>query len=195
MKNKLFWVLALTFVLICALAISASAYTVSYDGQSYTQTTNANGEVTLRNAIFGSTDQAKTFFGWFTLEGDVYEPGQTITIDKDIKLYQAYGYKATNNDILNVMQGTSSWDWPYVQLQEDIVLEASMAPPWGGCATIDLNGYTITTSAQDAISQQRGGIRFVGSGEIIHKGTGNFFKAWSHGYGDGSQYLLIGKNL
>lgn len=194
MNKKIFWVLVLTIVMLCALAMSASAFTVSYDGQSYTQETNENGEVTLRDTMFGSaSSSAKFFFGWYTLEGDMYTPGQTITIEKDIKLYQAYGYKGTNANLPIGGDGTSSWEWPFIQLQEDIVLENRMAPPWGGCATVDLNGYSITTSAQTAVSQQRGGIRFVGKGEIIHTGTGNFFDCSTHGYGDGSQYLLIGK--
>ncbi len=194
MKRKLFWVLVLTVVMLCALAISASAFTVSYDGQSYTQATNENGEVTLRDTMFGSASSAsKFFFGWYTLEGDMYAPGETITIEKDIKLYQAYGYKGTNSNLPIGGDGTSSWEWPFIQLQEDIVLESHMSPPWGGCATVDLNGYTITTSAENVASQQRGGIRFVGKGEIVHTGTGNFFNCSTHGYGDGSQYLLIGK--
>lgn len=194
MNKKIFWVLVLTIVMLCALAMSASAFTVSYDGQSYTQETNENGEVTLRDTMFGSaSSSAKFFFGWYTLEGDMYAPGETITITNDIKLYQAYGYKGTNANLPIGGDGTNSWEWPFIQLQEDIVLENRMAPPWGGCATVDLNGYSITTSAQTAVSQQRGGIRFVGKGEIIHTGTGNFFDCSTHGYGDGSQYLLIGK--
>ena len=194
MKRKLFWVLGLTIVMLCVLAISASAFTVSYDGQSYTQATNENGEVTLRDTMFGNASStSKFFFGWYTLEGDMYAPGETITIAQDIKLYQAYGYKGTKANLPIGGDGSSSWEWPFIQLQEDIVLESHMAPPWGGCATVDLNGYTITTSAENAVSQQRGGIRFVGKGEIIHTGTGNFFNCSTHGYGDGSQYLLIGK--
>ena len=194
MKKKMLLVLSFIVVMMCVLMIAASAevFTVDYDGKA-SQTTDDNGRVTLRTEKISSTNASKTFFGWFTDEGIMYEPGETITITGNIKLYEAYGYMGTNKNL--PLGGDSQWDWPFIQLQEDIVLEASMSPPWGGCATVDLNGYTITTSAQTAISQQRSGIRFVGEGEIIHTGTGNFFNASSHGYGDGSQRLLIGKNV
>ena len=193
MKKKILFIVVMVIALTCAFAMisSAAKYTVKYDGQSFTQETDENGVVTLRDTIFGNVNTAKTFFGWFTLKGDMYKPGEQVTITEDITLYQAYGYEGTNKSL--PLGGDSQWDWPFIQLQEDLVLDYTMNPPWGGCATVDLNGHTITTSAKNAVEQTRGGIRFVGKGEIIHTGSGNFFNCASHGYGDGSQYLLIGK--
>ena len=193
MKKKILFIVVMVIALTCALAMisSAAKYTVKYDGQSFTQETDENGVVTLRDTIFGNVNTAKTFFGWFTLKGDMYKPGEQVTITEDITLYQAYGYEGSNKSL--PLGGDGQWDWPFIQLQEDLVLDSPMYPPFGGCTTIDLNGHTITTSAKNAAEQTRGGIRFVGKGEIIHTGSGNFFNCATHGYGDGSQYLLIGK--
>lgn len=195
MKKKILTLAFIIALMLCVftLAVSAKTYTVKYDGQSFTQTTDENGQVKLRDTIFGNTNADKTFFGWFTLKGDMYKPGETVTLTEDITLHQAYGYKGTNKSL--PLGGDSQWDWPFIQLQEDLVLDSSMNPPWGGCATVDLNGHTITTSAKNAAEQTRGGIRFVGKGEVIHTGSGNFFNCATHGYGDGSQYLLIGKDV
>ena len=195
MKKKLFFVLSLVIVMICVLAITSSAatYTVNYNDGKATQETDENGVVTLREEKFSSTNASKTFFGWYSLDGDMFKPGETVTLTENVNLYEAYGYLGTNVEIPFGVDG--QWGWPFIQLQENIVLDAAMSTPWGGCATVDLNGYTITTSAKNAVDQQRSGVRFVGEGSIIHTGTGSFFNASTHGYGDGSQYLLIGKNV
>ena len=193
MKKKLFIFLTLVCCMMCLLAISISAatYTVNYnDGKAKAQT-DENGVITLRDTKFSADAENKYFFGWYTKEGDVFKPGETITVTEDMNLYEAFGYRGTNDYL--PLGGSSQWDWPYIQLQEDIYLTKEMSPPWGGCATVDLNGFNIYTSATNAVVQTRGGIRFVGEGTITHTGSGNFFNCATHGYGDGSQYLLIGK--
>lgn len=195
MKKKLFIFLTLVCCMICMLAISISAatYTVNYnDGKAKVQT-DENGVITLRDTKFSADAENKVFFGWYNKQGDTFKPGETITITEDVNLYEAYGYLGTNDYL--PLGGTGQWDWPYIQLQEDINLATNMSPPWGGCATVDLNGFTITVTAETAVSQQRGGIRFIGEGKIEHTGKGNFFNCSTHGYGDGSQYLLIGKDV
>ncbi|MBQ4509604.1 MAG: InlB B-repeat-containing protein, partial [Clostridia bacterium] len=195
MKKRIFLVISLIALMLCMLTIVASAeeFTVNYNDGKAIETTNEDGVITLRDTIISNVNANKTFYGWYTKEGDMYKPGETITLTKDTNLYEAYGYPGTNKSL--PLSGDNQWDWPFIQLQENIVLDAKMSPPWGGCATVDLNGFTITTSAQHAVNEQRSGIRFVGEGSVIHTGTGNFFNASSHGYGDGSQYLLIGKNV
>ncbi|MBR2024692.1 MAG: leucine-rich repeat protein, partial [Clostridia bacterium] len=70
-----------------------------------------------------------------------------------------------------------------------------ISPPWGGRVIIDLNGHTITSSATNLFEEQRAGVILVGEGSVIHTGTGNFFNASSHGYGDGNQRLIVGKDV
>ena len=199
MKKKLFLITLFVFVMVCLFAFTASAdsYNVTYrelwGSVKETISTDENGQITLRDTGY-STGGNKQFLGWYTMVGDTFVPGETVTLTENLDLYEGYGFIGTNKTI-GVVSGNNQWDQSFVQLQEDIVLDASMSPPWGGRVILDLNGHTITTSAQHAFNQQRSGVIIVGEGEIIHTGTGNLFNASSHGYGDGNQRLIIGRNV
>ena len=202
MKRKLLFISLLVFIVACFLAVTAVAesYTISYHNlwseYKQTETTDDNGQLVLKDKGY-ATDAGKQFFGWYTIEGDFFKPGETATFTADTNVYEAYGYEGTQKSIqhLGVMAGSNQWDQSFVQLQEDIVLDSKMSPPWGGRVIIDLNGYSITTSSNHAFEQQRSGVVIVGEGSVIHTGNGNFFNASTHGYGDGNQRLIIGKNV
>ena len=156
MKKKILIFISLIFVFafIFAISVCADEYTVTYrdiwGSVKETVTTDANGQITIKST--GYTNQSgKTLFGWYNVEGDVYDVGETVTLTSDLDLYEAYGYDGTNESIKyqNATQGRDQWDQIFVRLQEDIVLESRIAPPWGGRVIIDLNGYSITSSAKN----------------------------------------------
>ena len=202
MKKKILIFISLIFVFafIFAISVCAEEYLVTYrdiwGSVKQTATTDANGQITIRDQGF-TNHSGKTLFGWYTVEGDVYDVGETVTLTSDLDLYEAYGYDGTNESIKyqGATQGNSQWDQIFVRLQEDIVLESRIAPPWGGRVIIDLNGYSITSSAKNLFEEQRAGVILVGEGSVIHTGTGNFFNASSHGFGDGNQRLIVGKDV
>ena len=199
MKKKLLLIALLTFVTVCLFAITASAeaFSVTYHNlwseQQETVLTDDNGQIIVKDTGY-ATETNKELICWYTMDGDIFQLGENITITEDISLYEGYGYKVTLEN-MGYVSGSNQWDQSFIQLQEDIVLDYNMGPPWGGRVIIDLNGHTITTSAEKAFDQSRAGVVIVGKGKIIHTGAGAFFQASSHGYGDGQQRLIIGKNV
>lgn len=199
MKKKLFLISLLIFVTVCLFAITASAqsYSVTYynlwSEAQETVSTDDNGKITIRDTGY-ATEENKSLICWYTMEGDIYQLGEEVTLTESVSLYEGYGYRGTLNN-MGYTAGSNQWDQSFIQLQEDLVLDYDMAPPWGGRLIIDLNGHTITTSAKNAFSQQRSGLVLVGKGKVIHTGEGHFFNASTHGYGDGQQRLIIGKDV
>lgn len=202
MKKKIFLILSFVFIFtfIFAISVCAEEYLVTYrdiwGSVKETVKTDENGQITIKDTGY-TNHSGKTLFGWYTVEGEVYDVGETVSLTTDLDLYEAYGYNGTNESIKyqSVTKGRDQWDQVFVRLQENIVLDTQMQPPWGGRVIIDLNGYTITSSAQHLFNEQRAGVILVGSGSVIHTGTGNFFNASTHGYGDGNQRLIVGKEV
>ena len=198
MKKKLLitvFVIAMIFVL--SFAVSAKSHSVTYynlwSEMQETTYTDDNGQITIKDTGY-ATETNKQLICWYTMDGDIYKLGETVTFTQDIELYEGYGYLGTHKNT-GYSAGSNQWDQAFIQLQEDLVLDYTLSPPWGGRLIIDLNGHSIITSAETAFSQQRAGLVIVGEGEIIHTGTGNFFNASTHGYGDGQQRLIIGKHV
>jgi len=199
MKKKIFLISLLTFVTVCLLAITASAqsHNVTYynlwSELQETVSTDDNGKITIKTTGY-ATEENKSLICWYTMEGDVYRLGQEVTLTEDVSLYEGYGYLGELGN-MGYTAGSNQWDQAFIQLQEDLVLDYDMSPPWGGRLIIDLNGHTITTSGTNAFNQQRSGLVLVGKGKVIHTGTGHFFNCSTHGYGDGQQRLIIGKDV
>ena len=148
MKKKILMFVTFFAIMVCLVAITASAasFTVNYNDGKATQTTDENGEITLRDTGFTAETDTKFFFGWFSYQGDMFKPGQKITLEEDIKLYEFYGFKATQQSF-QTTQG--QWNYTYIQLQEDINLATPISMDDGGRIYIDLNGYTLTSSANN----------------------------------------------
>ena len=195
MKKKILLTLSLAFVVACLLAIyvSAEVFNVSYfDGNNIKETvqTDENGTITLRTERFSASDAP--IFNWYTYEGDVYAPGETITVTKDTEIRQFCGYPSTDKE-KNLDGG--QWTWKYIQLQEDLYFTSSIGLYFGGRIFIDLNGYNIYSSAQHVFSDARSGVFIVGQGSVIHTGTGHVFNSSFHGYNDTSIGMVVGKDV
>lgn len=195
MKNKLILTLSFLIIAVFTLACVASAEVFNityYDGNTVKDTvqTDENGTVTLRTERYSNTEAA--VFNWFTYEGDIFSPGETITVTKDTDIRQFCGYKSTNKE-LNATGDL--WAWRYIQLQEDLYLEKALAVPDGGRLYIDLNGYNIYTSANHVFDQRRSGVFILGKGSIIHTGSGNVFQASIHGYDDSKVGMVVGRDV
>ena len=199
MKKKLLLITLLTFVTVClfAITVSAEAFSVTYynlwSEKQETVLTDDNGQTVIKDTGY-ATEVNKQLLCWYTMEGDIFQLGENVTLNENISLYEGYGYKVTLEN-MGYMAGSNQWDQSFIQLQEDVFIDYNMGPPWGGRVIIDLNGHTITTSAKKAFEQQRAGVVIVGKGKIIHTGAEAFFQASSHGYGDGQQRLIIGKDV
>lgn len=202
MKKKIFLFIALVivFTFVFAFSVCAEEFSVTYrdiwGNVKETVKTDGSGQITFKETGY-TNHTGKTLFGWYNVEGDVYDVGETATLTTDLDLYEAYGYNGTYESIKyqNVTQGRDQWDQVFVRLQENIVIDSRIAPPWGGRVIIDLNGYSITSSYTNLFDEQRAGVILVGEGSVIHTGTGNFFNASTHGYGDGNQRLIVGKDV
>ena len=198
---KKFLVIAIfTLIAVCLFAVVASAqeHSIIYHNlwreQQETVVTDEKGKITIKDTGY-ATEINKSLICWYTLDGDIYQLGEEVTLTESISLYEGYGYRTTFKN-MGYMAGSNQWDQAFMQLQEDLVLDYTISPPWGGRLIIDLNGHTITTSAKNAFGQQRAGLVLVGEGKVIHTGTGHFFEGSTHGYNnDGSQCLIIGKNV
>ncbi len=220
MKKKI-TLLMLVLVLISALTVifvvSASAeeksVTVTYNEFSgsvwRTATPNEDGSYTLFTSkksgngtvtLADGTKVDKVFYGWFTKDGTLYEPGATVTFTKDTQLYEAYGVEVfTPEDLVAVKINN------YVKIGADMTIDVELKSDWG-TSIYDLNGHTLTvTNGNHAIYNHRGATVVTGQGKLIHapsklntndNQTGGIIYQ-SHGYGDtGSPQLgWIGKNV
>lgn len=219
MKKKI-TLLALMLVLIATLAVlfvvSASAedpIVVTYewyngsvwetakpneDG-SYTLRTDkksSNGTVTLANG----TKVDKVFFGWYTKDGVIYEPGATVTFTENTTLYEAYGVEVNNIDDFKAVKTNK-----YVRLGADLVMDAELKSDWG-MSVYDLNGHTLTvTNNNHALYNYRGAFAFIGKGTILHQPAklnsrddqtgGIIFQHHGHGDWDTLQRCFIGRDI
>lgn len=215
MKKKLLIVFLLSMVLACIFAVSAFAqgYTVNYYGKAQ-ETTNEDGTITLKSdPVYklgtntytlkdkDGNDQTVglTFFGWYTNDGRVFEPGETITLTEDTYLYQATGIEIYDaNDFLNNVGRESDARPVFVRVCGDFTLTAQVSTERtgnGAMAVIDLNGHNITSSANYAFGGARSGLKLLGKGTVTHTGKGGLFYTAQHGSYDGEQHLFVGKDV
>ena len=197
MKRKLlmFLLMLSMAVVVFTISVFAAEYSVAYysgDTMKEIVMTNEDGLITFKDVGYSTETDLKKLRGWFTYDGDVFEPGETVTLDRDIAVYEFFGFAGTNKSFTTT---ESQWAATYVQLQEDIVLDKSIPMNDGGKLFIDLNGHTITSSATNVMEQRRSGVTIVGEGKIIHTGTGNIFQTEIHGYDDRRVGMYVGKDV
>ena len=217
MRKKVLFLLA--FAVICTLLVATLAVSVmaedtiqiTYNHHSgevrETVKPNADGSYTLRSNKFSNNGTVtlsnetvvdKEFYGWYDEEGNVYAPGATVTFTKSARLYEAYGVTVYNAADLKKLIHVC-----YVKLGCDITAAETLGDWWmANC--VNLNGYTLTSTAQTVISVQRGSIVIHGPGKIIHQPTSISKDANAcalttrhHGYGDTAypQQIWIGKGV
>ena len=210
-------ILTLSFVFCMLFAVTAFAetYTVSYcnmKGDSKaTATTDANGQITLRNTSVTTAD-GKVFYGWFTDSGDFYASGEKITLAQNIKLREAYAYVVTDYAGLSSYLNPSH-EWSLVRIDADIVIDAADMQKLPGSTGnnglerlyLDLNGHTISTegSGKSLFYGSRTDLEIFNSsdteGKIVAnnlKATDAIFVYTKHGSADGNQIgISIAKNV
>ena len=172
--------------------------TPNEDG-SYTLRTEKlsnNGTVTLADG----TVVDKVFYGWFTQDGTLYEPGATVTFTESTNLYEAYGIEVDNEEDLNAVKTNM-----YIRIGADFTSQYDLYSSWG-TTICDLNGHTLTiTHKNQAIYNYRGACAVIGKGKIIHApstlntndGQASGIAYEHHGYGDrgNPQLCWIGKDV
>ena len=206
-------ILIMTLVAVFAITVSAeeNSIVVRYCNMNGSEKEkiepNANGTYTLRDKKFSGdgtvtmpdgTSIAKTFFGWFDKQGNIYEPGQTVAFTTDTDLFEAYGISVSNAEELAVAPGN------YVRLTDDITMTNYIHSDWR-TTIFDLNGHNITiTHKQYALYSKRASCMVIGEGKITHapekldtSNNASFFTYERHGYGDmdSPQILILGKDV
>ena len=218
MKKRILLTIILALFLVSCFALIVSAedeITVTYNWHSgsvrKTATPNEDGSFTLfetklsSDATFTLTDGTvvnKEFYGWFDEEGNLYEPGQTVTFTKSTRLYEAYGITVYNmDDLISALNGDQKS--VYVKLGADITSTKQLSVGWD-TGEINLNGHNLTiTVDNNAINVSRGALIIHGEGTITHtpattnKDDRGFVCYSAHGYGDESnpQLFWIGKDV
>ncbi|MBO5338272.1 MAG: leucine-rich repeat protein [Clostridia bacterium] len=221
MKKKLF--LITLMVLLCTMLMTAFAITVSAtDGITVrycwfsestcaTITPNEDGTYTLRDTklsndgtvtLADGTTVAKTFYGWFDKEGNLYAPGATVTFTKDTDLFEAYGTEVTTAEDLESV--ISTWkDSSYIKLGANITTSNDINGSWD-TTIIDLSGYRLEITTDKAVDVSRGSFMLVGEGEFVHNPETISTKADAtlcsysyngYGAGDHPQFFVVGKDV
>ena len=172
-------------------------------------TPNEDGSYTLRteklsnNATVTLADGTvvdKVFYGWFTKDGTLYEPGATVTFTESTNLYEAYGVEVDNEADFNTVKRNM-----YIRIGADFTSQYDLFSDWG-TTVCDLNGHTLTiTHNNQAIYNYRGACAVIGKGKIVHapatlnendsQTSGIVYE--HHGYGDrgNPQLCWIGKDV
>ena len=216
MKRKIYLFLltvAILSLLVVAFAFTASAeeIKVTYNwigGYQYdVAKPNEDGSYTLRinkqssnatSALADGTVVDREFYGWFDEKGNLYAPGETVYFTESTMLYEAYGITVYNAEDFVKNSGHC-----YVKLGADITLTAALEQEWRAHTT-NLNGYTLTSTANSIATIKRGSFIVHGPGKIVHAPatvkTGIDESAvyiWGHGYGDDDapQQFWIGKGV
>ena len=211
MKKKFLITLLLliAFAFVLSLGASAEKHIINYDGKK-TGETDENGVITLRDTTVNNLDKSQytikdadgndititqQFLGWYTLDGRVFEPGETVTFTEDTRLYQASGAVVYNYTDMNLLIGK---DWWYIRLGADLTIDKKVSTNstgHGSMAILDLNGHSITTSAKQAFGADRSGIIMVGKGSITHTGSGSFYYSNYHVYQPEDIGIRVGKDV
>ena len=217
MRRKIY--LLLLAVVILSLLAAALSFTVSAEdtlsvtynwpggGVRETVKPNEDGSYTLRDkklsgdatvTLTDGTVVNREFYGWFDEAGNLYAPGETVHFTESTKLYEAYGVTVYNEaDFMKACLDS------YVKLGADITL-TSPIETWWRAYTINLNGYTLTSTANSIASIQRASFIVHGTGKLVHEPatlkTGIdecavFFSAHGYGDDDAPQQFWIGKGV
>ena len=221
MKKKL--LLTALAVLLCSMLFALFAVTVSAEdgitvtynwyGESSrgTQQANEDGTYTLRenkisnNATFTFKDGTvvdRIFWGWIDKEGNIYEPGQTVSFTKSTQLYEFYGVEVdTAEELLYAAEkGVQA------KMMADITVDTNIKTYWA-TTTVYLNGHTLTSTYNGdggMFYMFRGGMFLLGPGEIVQNVTPesndanySFARYDFHFYGqnDNPQMCYIGKGV
>ena len=216
--------LALMLALIAALCVifvvSASAeeeqIVVTYNNFSgsvwKTATPNADGSYTLFTTkksgngtakLANGTKVDKEFYGWFTKDGTLYAPGETVTFTKSTQLYEAYGVTVDNAEDLDAVSGDSQVTM-FVKLANDITSTTKIGASWA-TTIVDLNGHNLTvTNNNSAFYGYRGACVIIGKGKVTHapvtlnkddKAGFFFHDLHTYGYDSNPQLCWAGKDV
>lgn len=221
MKKKL--LLTALAILLCTMFIALfavtvyaeEAITVTYnwygEGVRANQAANEDGTYTLRenkisnNATFTFKDGTvvdRIFLGWIDKEGNIYEPGQTVSFTKSTQLYEFYGVEVdTAEELLYAAEkGVQA------KMMADITVDTNIKTYWA-TATVYLNGHTLTSTYNGdggMFYMYRGGMFLLGPGEVVQDVTPvsndanySFARYDFHFYGqnDNPQMCYIGKGV
>ncbi len=206
--------LCLVFVSLFAVTVFADdGITVTYNwhggGVRVTATPNADGTYTLRDTkltgnqtvtLADGTVVDKVFYGWYTHDGTMYEPGATVTFTESTMLFEAYGIEVTTAEDFLALKTNN-----HLRLGADLTISEDLYSNWG-MSVYDLNGHTLTiTHNSQAIYNYRGGCAVIGGGKLIHapetintndgQTAGIVFEHHSYGDWDTMQRCWIGKGV
>lgn len=223
MKKSLILFFSLALVLVCSVALLATGAfaeeqeitisyakahdttdtttkldTVAYEGGC--QTVKAGESFTLpTTADISQLSEEGYVLVWYTQDGRTYNAGQSVSFDKDTKLFRAAAKKVNNiTDLNNAMTSGSTC----AILTADINTETTIWVYGQGASTLFLNGFNITVSTNNNImGGQRSGKHILGEGTVNitnpNKKIGEYavFQCQSHGYNGSANKTVIGRDV
>ena len=223
MKKSLILLLSLAIVLVCSAALLVTGafaeeqeITISYakahdttdtttnlDTKAYEggkQTVKAGESFTLpTTADISQLSEEGYVLVWYTEDGRTYKAGQSVSFDKDTKLFRAAAKEVNNIADLNTAMTSGS---TCAILTADITAETSISVYGQGASTLFLNGFTINLSINsNAMGAQRSGKHILGEGTVnITNPNGNLgeyavFQCQSHGYNGSANKGVIGRDV
>ncbi len=137
---------------------------------------------------------------WYTPDGRSYKGGETVSFDKDTRLYRVVAKEVHDIEQLNSAMTSNSHA---AVLMEDISYENIQISVWGeNQAVLDLGGHDITVSRNGTImGGERAANIVIGKGTIKATnpdkkvGTYQFFSCKGHGYNGDETETLVGRDV
>ncbi|MBO5312499.1 MAG: leucine-rich repeat protein [Clostridia bacterium] len=171
--NKRFWikigallgVFALLFAIFATQAIASPTIKVTFNYGDRTVLKYLEGGVPFSTPdATGSADAP--VLGWADKDGNLYQCGDSVTLDSTSTLYLIYGLQSvsTGEELLSSL----SSGYTYIKLGSDITLNQQLVVN-SPVLYIDTNGYTLTLNTEgEGILASDTGIIFAGEGEVKH---------------------------
>lgn len=136
---------------------------------------------------------------WYTEDGRTYKAGETVSFDKDTKLFRCVAKECyTMTEVNYAMDNDST----AAILMADISTNSSITVRNQGQSVLILNGFTLNISKNGAImGSQRSGKYIYGEGTINavnpdgKLGNYYFFQDQSHGYNGHLNKTVIGRDV
>lgn len=149
---------------------SAASVRITYHYGDYSKDVYIEAGESIVPLDMSADSVGSVFYGWVDSQGKLYPKDQSVSFDKDTKLYIANGSAvSTESDVIEAVNKGET----YIKLTANIGLYSALNLD-NGIFVIDTNGYTLTINSQtDAIVGKGSGIVFTGGGAVHHNYMGS----------------------
>ena len=225
MKKKISLMLSIVLAIACIFAIAVVAMAEGEEKQtitvSYMKEQNTTSDTTTLDKVAYTdgkqvvgvgesftlpTTADNSYAGkegfqliWYTEDGRTYKAGETVSFDKDTKLFRCVAKECyTMSEVNYAMTNEST----AAILMADIDTNSGISVKGEGQSVLILNGYTMNITKNGAImGAQRSGKHIYGEGTINaitedkNAGSYYFFEDKSHGHNGSANRTVIGVDV